>query len=136
MAWNAIVRDTDSIRAEWIGQEWMDKTERMLKKTLAIRDSQIAIENQLDVLYADIAADWQGSMQGIYDFLGMELTQEALVGMQSWLDRNNQHKHGVHKYSLADFGLDAEEVDRRLLFYRERFSIPYEMSNPHLAASL
>ncbi len=135
MAWNAIVRDTDSVTAEWIGQEWMGKTERMLKKTLEIREHQMAKENQLDVLYADIAADWKKSIQGIYDFLGMELTDEALLGMQAWLDRNNQHKHGVHKYSLADFGLDEDLVDQRLMFYRERFSIPYERSNPHLAAS-
>jgi len=135
MVWNAIVRDTDSVTAEWVGQEWMGKTERMLKKTLAVRDNQIVKENQLDVLYADIAADWRTSIQDIYDFLGMELSQEALVGMQGWLDRNNQHKHGVHKYSLADFGLDKEQVNQRLMFYRERFSIPYETSNPHLAAS-
>ncbi len=134
MAWNAIVRDSDSVTAEWVGQEWMDKTERMLKKTLAIRDRQIAKANQLDVLYADITADWRASMQGIYDFLGMELTEEALAGMQGWLDRNNQHKHGAHRYSLADFGLDKEQVDQRLAFYRERFAIPYETRNPHLSA--
>ncbi len=55
--------------------------------------------------------------------------------MQAWLDRNGQHKHGAHKYSLADFGLDAQDVDRRLMFYRERFNIPYETKNPHLAAA-
>ena len=73
-------------------------------------------------------------MHGIYDFIGMELTDEALAGMQSWLDSNNQHKHGTHKYSLADFGLDKQEVEKRLSFYRERFSIPFETRNPHLAA--
>ncbi len=135
LAWNALVRDTDSVTTEWVGQEWMSKTERMLKKTLAIREQQIPKENQHDVLYADITADWRRSMQGIYEFLGMELTTQAMAGMEAWLERNNQHKHGAHRYSLADFGLDEETVDRRLMFYRERFSIPYETSNPHLGVS-
>ena len=55
--------------------------------------------------------------------------------MQAWLDSNAQHKHGAHKYSLADFGLDKDEVDQRLMFYRERFAIPYETKNPHLKDS-
>ena len=55
--------------------------------------------------------------------------------MQGWLDRNAQHQHGAHKYSLADFGLDAQDVDRRLMFYRQRFTIPYETKNPHLVSA-
>ena len=30
---------------------------------------------------------------------------------------------------------NAQDVDRRLMFYRERFNIPYETRNPHLAAT-
>lgn len=132
MAWNALVRDTDNVDPHWVGSGWLDKTERMLDKTLAVRASQMKQENQYDVLYADITADWQQAVAGIYNFLGMELSGAAINGMQEWLDSNNQHKHGSHKYSLEDFGLDAEQVDRRLSSYRQRFSIPYEKQNPHL----
>jgi hypothetical protein len=38
MTWNAIVRDSDTVTAEWVGQEWLGKTERMLHKTLRVRD--------------------------------------------------------------------------------------------------
>ncbi len=74
-------------------------------------------------------------MQGVYNFLDLPFTDTARNGMQAWLDRNKQHKHGAHKYSLADFGLDTQDVDRRLMFYRERFNIPYETKNPHLASA-
>lgn len=131
MVWNAIVRDSDSVQAQWIGDAWLTKTERMLEKTLAIRDQYIAPQNQMDILYADISADWQASMEKIYNFTGMELNKPALQGMQSWLHRNNQHKHGMHRYRLEDFGLSVAEVDERLDFYRQRFSIPYELHNPH-----
>jgi hypothetical protein len=46
--------------------------------------------------------------------------------MEAWRAANKQHQHGAHKYSLAQFGLDARTVDNALMFYRQRFNIPYE----------
>jgi hypothetical protein len=134
-AWNAMVRDSDTLSPLWVGQEWLTKTERMLHKCLRVRADMVAPENQYDIQYADITADWQQAMQGIYEFLDMPFTSEARVQMQEWLDSNRQHKHGAHKYSLTDFGLDAETVDQRMAFYRKRFNIAYETSNPHITAA-
>jgi hypothetical protein len=135
MTWNSIVRDSASVTPQWVGQEWLTKTERMLHKNLQIRSDRVPAQNQHDVLYADITADWQRAIQGVYDFLGRPFTNDARTAMQSWLDSNRQHQHGAHKYSLADFGLEPQEVEARLKFYRKRFSIPVEASNPHLATT-
>ena len=121
--------------ARFMGQEWLGKIERMLRKTTRVREEQVTADRQYDLLYADITADWQRAMQGVYDYLDLPFTDQAKDVMQSWLEGNRQHKHGAHRYSLADFGLERDEVDRRLMFYRERFNIPYEDRNPHLAAS-
>ena len=107
----------------------------MLHKTLRVRQESAAPENQYDIQYADITADWQSALAGVYDFLQIPFTDEARGNMQGWLDSNQQHQHGAHKYSLADFGLDAQDVDQRLMFYRQRFSIPYETKNPHTTAA-
>ncbi len=133
MAWNGMVRDTDTLSPQWLGNEWLTKTESMLAKTQRVRDSMIPNANQYDVLYADITKDWRQAMNGIYDFLGMDLNEQALAGMQGWLDTNNQHKHGSHKYSLEDFGLSKDEVSARLDFYRQRYTIPDEVRNPHVS---
>jgi hypothetical protein len=135
MVWNAIVRDSDSVTPAWVGQEWLDKIERMLHKTLSIREAQVTAGNQYDLQYADVTADWQQVIQGVYDFLDLPITDRALTGMQGWLKTNARHKHGTHRYSLSDFGLQPDEVDRRLMFYRERFAIPYEISSPYLSAA-
>lgn len=125
MTWNAMVRDTDSVDPHWVGAEWLGKTDTMLRKTLEVR-SGVPERQQTDVLYADINRDWREAIKGIYDFLERPLTEEALGNMQAWLDSNAQHKHGAHHYSLADFGLSEQDVDQRLMYYRKRFSIPYE----------
>lgn len=130
LTWSAIVRDSDSVKPNWIGPEWLNKMERMLKKTIAIRE-QVPADNQYDIQYADITSDWQQAMQGIFKFLGMPFTDHAKADMQSWMDENSQHKHGAHTYSLEDFGLNKEEVDQRLMFYRDRYNIPYETKNLH-----
>ena len=135
MTWNAIVRDSDSVTPDWVAREWLTKIERMLRKTMAVRETMSPPGNQYDIQYADITADWERAVQGVYDFMGMELTAGTRSAMEAWLGENRQHRHGAHRYSLEDFGLDAGEVDRRLMFYRERFNIPYETSNPHIDAT-
>ncbi len=129
--WNSIVRDSDHLTPEWVGPEWLDKVERMLHKTAGVRESQVAPGQQVDILYADITADWQLAMARLYDFLGMPFTDQARQGMQAWLNRNARHKHGEHKYALTDFGLDEQQVEQRLQFYRRQFDIPHETRNPH-----
>jgi len=129
-AWNAMVRDTDSLDPHWVGRDWLDKTERMLRKTVAIRE-RLPATQQYDVLYEDISRDWRGAMRDIYTFLGRELSDEALRGMSAWREANAQHKHGAHKYALADFGLSAGLVEDRLHWYRERYGIPVEGRNPN-----
>lgn len=131
MTWTSIVRDSNHADPHWVGNEWLNKTDRMLKKTLDIRENNIPKAQQFDILYADIHQDWQQAIAKIYNFLNLEFNPEAKQGMQNWLDNNGQHKHGSHKYDLRDFGLNEAEVDKRLLYYREKFSIPYETKNAH-----
>jgi len=128
MAWNSLVRDSNSIDPLWVGSEWFEKTESMLRKTLRVRDEMVPAEQQLDILYADMNRDWRAVMRRIYAFAGLEFDAGAERAMQDWFARNAQHKHGAHNYRLEDFGLDPAEVDARLAFYRERFAIPYERS--------
>ena len=125
-SWNSLVRDTDYVNPAAIGPGWLSKADRMLRKTLNLRDSAVAPERQWDAFYHELGADWRGVMAGAYEWLEMPFTAEAQRGMEAWLARNAQHRHGAHHYRLEDFGLDAAQVDERLMYYRERFAIPYE----------
>lgn len=126
MTWNSIVRDTDHVDPHWVGREWLGKVQSMLHKTQHIRDEVIPSQNQIDIYYDNINRDWRAEVRRIYGWLGWELTPQALSAMQAWLEGNSQHRHGAHKYSLLDFGLDPARVDRELMFYRQRYDIPYE----------
>jgi hypothetical protein len=76
-----------------------------------------------DVQYQALVNDPAGTVRAIYDHFGYELNEEMGRNMTNYLARNPQHKHGKHHYSLADFDLDREALERRFGDYYRRFQI-------------
>ena len=130
LAWNQMVVQSDDVDPNWIGEEWLHKTDHRIRKTLDARET-IADDRQLDLLYADMNQDWRAAMRRVYAFLGLDLTADVMAAMQAYIDRSS-HEHGFarHRYRINDFGLDADMVDERFRAYRERFAIPREASRP------
>ena len=50
-----------------------------------------------------------------------EYTDEMRNAPSKWLTNNPQHKHGVHKYSLEQYGLSDEIVENQLQDYINRY---------------
>lgn len=48
--------------------------------------------------------------------------------MRRYLAENPKNKHGVHRYTLAQFGLDRAEVGRRFEPYCQYFGIEPELA--------
>jgi hypothetical protein len=65
-------------------------------------------------------ADPLGEVERLDARLGLELSGAARQRMTRWIGRDHHRRRGrPHRYSLADFGLDPAEVDRRFARYRE-----------------
>lgn len=65
----------------------------------------------VDVSYATIVRDAARVIAQCYAAAGLPLSQTSLAAMQAWQAGNEQHKHGQHRYELADFGLTQADVD-------------------------
>jgi hypothetical protein len=114
---------SDSADPRKIAADWADRWARALEKFLAVRDR--APDAQfLDVSFESIESDPLGTVERVYDFLGWPLTDAARAAMQSFLDANPKNKHGVHSYTLEQFGLSREVEAARFRGYCERFGIP------------
>lgn len=74
-----------------------------------------------DVRYRALLADPVGSVGTIYDRFGLPFTRVFERRMQSWLAAHPQHARGVHRYALAQFGLDARAVRDATAEYRARY---------------
>jgi len=57
----------------------------------------------------------------IHDHFGLEFTSRHRQRCEQWLAANPRHKHGVHKYSLEQFGLTEQRIDELYGFYTDRF---------------
>lgn len=108
-----------------IGERVLDLARRSVEKVEQVRRS-IPAEQILDVRYSELVRDPFGVVRSIYDHFGYTLSSSMEGGMREWLARNPRHKHGRHRYSLEQFGLDRREVDRWFEPYRRRYSLPLE----------
>jgi len=77
----------------------------------------------LDIHYRDLIKDPVGVVRQIYDCFGYSFDGRFEARIVAWLDENPREKHGIHRYSLEQFGLTAEKVDRFFSDYREAFGI-------------
>ena len=109
--------DPQRIAADWTGR-WA----RALEGFLAVRDRAPA-EQFLDLSYDEIERAPLPAIERIYAFLGWPLTGGARAAMQRFLDANPKNKEGVHRYSLAQYGLDRDAEMRRFADYCARFDI-------------
>ena len=114
---------SDSANPRKIAADWADRWARALEKFLAVRDRAPAAQF-LDVSFESIESDPLGTVERVYDFLGWPMTDAARAAMQSFLDANPKNKHGVHSYTLEQFGLSRAVEVARFRGYCERFGIP------------
>jgi hypothetical protein len=58
-------------------------------------------------------------MQKVYDFCGMPLRDASARAMRAWNEQHPKDGHGVHRYSLDDFGLTAQDLQTQFTAYIE-----------------
>jgi hypothetical protein len=116
----AFSHDADPLE---IAADWCVRWARALEAFLAARDRSPP-ERFLDIHYEAIVGSPLETIERIYEFLGWRLSDTARETMTTFLARNPKNKHGAHRYSLAEFGLDRETERKRYTEYCERFQIP------------
>ena len=118
---------SDDVSISAVASEWLDDIVLGLDRAVeARRDGTVPADRAVDVLFRDFVRDPMAVVRTIYERLGIELTQSAERAMRSFLAANPQEKHGGHKYSFADTGLDAGLLRERTRAYQEFFDIPEE----------
>ena len=63
--------------------------------------------------YEDTVKAPGGTVRRIYEYFGHTCSPDTEKSIKDWLRENPQHKHGVHKYTLDQFGLDRETVAKQ-----------------------
>ncbi|CAF0848850.1 unnamed protein product [Rotaria sordida] len=74
-----------------------------------------------DVTYDNLMKDPIGVVHQIYDYFNLHWSNEIEMAMRDWLLKNPQGKQGRHTYSLAEFGLNQEDIETRYADYMNLF---------------
>ncbi|HUI28531.1 MAG TPA: sulfotransferase [Candidatus Kryptonia bacterium] len=98
-----------------------------LDRSVAARENgTVPADRVIDVQFKAFMADPLATIREIYQRLGLELTRDAETRMRAFLAANPQDKHGRHRYSFADTGLDAGEWRERSRRYQQYFDVASE----------
>jgi hypothetical protein len=116
---------SDAADANAIAADWSRRWGQALHNFLAVRDRSDP-GCFLDVAYEDIESDPLTVVERVHDFVGWPLDGKSIDRIQAFLQANPKNKHGVHRYSLAQYGLSRAEELRRYQGYCERFDIPIQ----------
>lgn len=80
-------------------------------------------ENQIfDCIYEDLFSDPISTVKKIYKKFQLEYTQEFEERMKIYLENNKQGKYGRHKYSLEEYGFNAESLYKEYKDYMNQYN--------------
>lgn len=104
-----------------IGAHQLNYISNNLKRSMECR-RRLPEENFLDIAYSSLVKSPHEQMEQIYRFLGETYTAERRAAIETYLTNNRQHKHGGHKYTLAEFGLSEAIVEDATRDYQNMFA--------------
>lgn len=120
LAWNQMVVQSDEVDPNWIGAEWLHKTEHRICTAQVVRE-RVSPGQQIDVTFDAMDRDWLDAMRRVYAFLDVDIAP-AIAPMTAYMERaQREHRYQAHRYELADFGLNEGEVRARFADYTARF---------------
>jgi Sulfotransferase family len=93
-----------------------------LMETGLFARNKLGEERFIDVPYREILRDPMGVVERIHRRFDYPLSDGAKRAMHRYLDAHPQHARGTHRYTLAQFGLDADAIRARFSAYSSRFS--------------
>lgn len=118
-------RFSDRVELQGVGSHWVNQFTNGIDR--AIKDREKADPKRFyDVNYVDFIKEPLKTIRQIYDYFGYEFSDRVEESVKKCIEANPQHKRGVHRYTLEQFGLDSAEVTRRFANYYEKFNVTKE----------
>ena len=109
---------SDDVDERKIAQHWVRKTGYMLQQALDFRLQGNNSEKFLDIYYKDLIRDSMQELGRIYSLDG-GLNETLVERFRKHEEEHPHRKHGIHQYSLEDFGLSEADIDKHTSHYQE-----------------
>lgn len=103
-----------------LGPQWSKLIASLMDTAIEARS--VVTEGVLDVSYAEMMVDPIAQVKRIYEHFGYTYTPAFERRMHKYMKENQRHKFGKHRYTLAQYGLTEEIIERDFANYLEYFA--------------
>ena len=110
------------IGKEKIGREIHGHLLMGMRQAMAARE-KLGPARFFDVHHAELVASPIAVLERLYDWLGLELSDEARGEFESWRREHHSGAHGAHRYTAAEYGLSTEAILRDYDLYVRAFDV-------------
>lgn len=101
------------------GQKVLEVSHRSLTRHL---QNRVGLEHKIhDHLYTDMLKDPVGSVRRVFDKFGLPWSDETAQVVGQHTREHQQHKYGVHKYQLSDFGMSEGQINEQFADYIQTY---------------
>lgn len=77
----------------------------------------------LDIIHGDFHREPMQVLDRIYEFIGMDIPDDTRAALAQRIEEKPELQHGVHRYSITDYGMTEEEAREPFGEYIERFDL-------------
>ena len=118
---------SDDVDPKRVGRQMLGVWAKLLNQGMESRAAHPEREERiLDVSMGEIVSDPVACVEKIYAYFDLPVSDEFRSRMRDYLDAHPKDEFGVHRYSLAAFGLEEEALNTAFKGYRERFNVTPE----------
>jgi hypothetical protein len=115
---------SDSVDRREIASDWTARLRKAVDHALAVREARDYPEAVFyDVQFQDFVADQFAVVEAIYTAFDLPMREEGAGRMRTFVAENPKGKHGVHRYTPEEYGVDPSAVRRAFRGYIERFDL-------------
>jgi hypothetical protein len=123
---SAVLRQAYATRIDTaeFAREWSDTCAFALNASLAARKSgAVNPERIIDLQFSDLMRNPAAYVQSIYERFALPFPPQMAKAIGDYIAANPSDKHGGHKHSFADTGLDLAAERARVRDYQEYFGV-------------
>ena len=125
----ALVRSmgSDDVDPVEIAEDWTARIKRVLEHAIAVRaQGDYPAAQFYDMHFQDFVSDQFSVVEQIYAAFGMPMTDVAATRMKAFIADNPKGKHGIHRYSPEEYGVNPAAIRESFRSYTERFGLEPE----------
>lgn len=111
-----------------VAQDYVDLMAYGNSKTNSAREAGLIPPDKIiDIQFSEFRKDPVAMIDKVYDFFELVKKPESFTAMDRFLKAGHEsERHGKHKYSFADTGLNLETERKRFAEYQERYGVTTE----------